>query len=127
VASSSGKRRTGAFPDPPPSPRTPEHACEGRGGGPGFDSADVGREDRAGDVRGTDEADYAAFDDRDRVPAVPDIFADQGAGGLVVLGDAAALAVRNRVDSDLRRQSQRPDRKSEPCWLANCPVINHLG
>ena len=32
VDSSSGKRRTAAFADPPPSPRTPEHACEGWGG-----------------------------------------------------------------------------------------------
>lgn len=69
--------------------RTPEHACEGRGGGPGFDSAGVGREDRAADVVRTDEGDNAALDDRDRVPAVPDIFADQRAGGLVVLGGAA--------------------------------------
>ena len=39
----------------------------------------------------TDEGDDAALDDRDRVPAVPDGFADQGAGGFVLFGDPAAV------------------------------------
>jgi hypothetical protein len=53
----------------------------GVGGGPGFDSGGVGGEDRAADVVGADEGDDAAFDHRDRVPPVPDLFADQGAVG----------------------------------------------
>lgn len=39
------KQSSGLF-----SPRTPEHACEGRGGRPGFDSGGVGGEDWAGGV-----------------------------------------------------------------------------
>ena len=49
----------------------------GVGGGPDFHSGGVGREDRAGDVVGADEVDRAAFDHRDRLPGVPDIFADR--------------------------------------------------
>ena len=70
----------------------------------------VGRDDRSADVVGADEGDDAAFDDRDGVPAVPDVFADQGAGGLVVLGDAATFVVEDRVDGDRGGRGEGADR-----------------
>lgn len=49
---------------------------------------------------GADEGDHAAFDHRDGVPAVQDVFADQRAGGLVVFGDSSTVAVEDGVDRD---------------------------
>ncbi len=46
----------------------------GVGGGPDCHSAGVRREDRAEDVVGADEVDHPAFDDRDRLPPVPDVW-----------------------------------------------------
>jgi len=70
----------------------------GVGGGPSFDSGGVGREDRAADVVRADEGDDAAFDDRDELPAVPDVFADQGAGGVSTVD-------RNRESKRISRLS----------------------
>ncbi len=49
---------------------------------------------------GADEGDDAALDDRDRLPPVPDILADQRAGALVVLGDPPSVRVEDGVDGD---------------------------
>ncbi len=46
---------------------------------------------------GPHKADHPAFDHRDRLPPVPDIFANERAGGLVVLGDPAAFGVEDRI------------------------------
>ncbi len=59
------------------------HSAEGVvGGGPDLHPGGVRREDRAADVVGPHKADHPAFDHRDRLPPVPDIFADQRAGGM---------------------------------------------
>jgi hypothetical protein len=86
------------------------HAAKGLvGGGPDLRSGGVGREDGAIDVGGADEGDHSAFDDGDRVPAVPDIFADQRSGGFVVLGDAAAVRIGDGVDDDRGRRGEGAD------------------
>ena len=59
---------------------------------------------------GSDVADDAALDHRNGFPAVPDVFADQGAGGLVVVGDAAALGIEHRMDGHCCRRGQGADR-----------------
>ncbi len=77
------------------------HSAEGVvGRRPDLHPGGVRREDRAADVVGADEVDLAALDHRDRLPPVPDIFADQRAGGLIVFGDVAALAQEDGVDGD---------------------------
>ena len=61
--------------------RSVDRAERGVGGGPDFCAAGVGGERWTADVVGADEADHPAFDHRDGIPAVPDIFAEQSAGG----------------------------------------------
>ena len=63
--------------------------------GPDLGAACVGAEDGAADVVGADEGGYSAFDHRDGLALQPDIFADQGTGGFVVLGNAVARAIEN--------------------------------
>lgn len=82
----------------------------GVGGSPDLHSAGVRREDGTVDVVGADEVDRPALDHRDRLPPVLDIFPDQGAGGLVVLGDPAAVGVEDRVDGDRARRGEGADR-----------------
>jgi hypothetical protein len=67
----------------------------GVGGGPDLHSRGVCREDGAADVVGTHVVYSAAFNGRDGLPAVPDTFADQGAGGLVVFGDQRGVTQCN--------------------------------
>ena len=63
--------------------------------GPGFGAGCVGAEHWPSDVVGADEGGYSAFDHRDGLALQPDIFADQGTGGFVVLGNAVARAIEN--------------------------------
>ncbi len=87
------------------------HAAEGVvGRRPDLHPGGVRREDRAADVVGADEGDDAALDDRDRLPPVPDIFPDQRAGGLVVLGDPPAFGVEDGVDGDSGGGGEGADR-----------------
>jgi hypothetical protein len=57
-------------------------------------------------VVGSHVVHHSTLDHRDRLPAVPDIFPDQRAGGLVVFGDTAALAVEDGVDRDRSGRGQ---------------------
>ena len=59
-------------------------------GGPDLGTCGVGAEDWPPDVVGADEGGDAAFDHGEGGAIEPDIFADQGAGGLVIFGDAVA-------------------------------------
>ena len=82
----------------------------GVGGGPDFYAGGVRREDRAADVIGADEADHPTLDHGDRIPAVPDIFAEEGTRGLVVFGDAAAVQVEGGVDGNGNGRGEGSDR-----------------
>ena len=61
-------------------------------------AAGVVGKDGAAYVVGADKAGDAAFDHGNRLPVQPDIFADQCAGGLVVLCNPAPLTVKHRMD-----------------------------
>jgi hypothetical protein len=50
--------------------------------------------------RVADKIGDAAFDHCNQLPVQPDIFADQRAGGVIKLGDAAALGVEDGVAGD---------------------------
>ena len=77
------------------------HSGEGSiGDFPHLCARPVRGEDRSADVVGPHIIDHPAFDQRDGVPAVPDVFPQQRPRGLVVFGDPAALAVKHRVDRD---------------------------
>ena len=61
------------------------------GGGPGFGGGGVGGKHGPPDVVHPDEVDNPALDHGKGLAVQPDIFADQGAGGLVVFGDPVAV------------------------------------
>ena len=76
--------------------------------GPDLGAARVGPEDGPPDVVGADEGGYSAFDHGEGGAVKPHIFADQGARGLVILGDSIPGAVEHRMNRDAARQ--HPDR-----------------
>ena len=58
----------------------------------------------------SDVADGTAFDYGDRFPAVPDVFPDQRACGLVILSNPAALGIEDGVDRHCCWRGRRADR-----------------
>jgi hypothetical protein len=65
----------------------------------------------------TNEGDDAAFDHRDRVTAGPEVVADQGAGGVVVLGGAANRRWRGEEPGAARGGGGGRGRKGGFCGL----------
>jgi hypothetical protein len=69
--------------------------------GPDLHPGGVRREGGAADVVDPHEVDYPVLDHRDRGQAVPDVFAQDVAGGLVIFRDAVAGGVEDRMDRTL--------------------------
>ena len=87
----------------------------GVGGLPDLCARRIGREDGSANVVGPHIIDRAAFDQRDGVPAVPDVFPQERPRGLVVLGDPPAVRIKHRVDRDRGGGGEAPDRLERRC------------